>query len=192
MNDSDNEIKITIVAYTETGKSKFFEYLENNNIEDLNISDYQSTNGAKYCGKCIIYNNNYYNLNIWDTSGEEKYKSLIKYFYRDADVILLFFSYNDNKSFQEAKNLLESIKEFSTKSDVIIALIGNKYLEKNYSKENNNILNEEEVLEFVTDNNLIYGHLSILEKYSNGFNELANKIIKEYVNKTKKIGKNYK
>ncbi len=192
MNDSDNEIKITIVGYTKTGKSKFFEYLENNNIEDLNISDYQPTNGAKYCGKCIIYNNNYYNLNIWDTSGEEKYKSLIKYFYRDADVILLFFSYNDNKSFQEAKNLLESIKEFSTKSDVIIALIGNKYLEKNYSKENNNILNEEEVLEFVTDNNLIYGHLSILEKYSNGIIELANKIIKEYVNKTKKIGKNYK
>ena len=53
MNDSDNEIKITIVGYTKTGKSKFFEYLENNNIEDLNISDYQPTNGAKYCGKCI-------------------------------------------------------------------------------------------------------------------------------------------
>ena len=46
MNDSDNEIKITIVGYTKTGKSKFFEYLENNNIEDLNISDYQPTSGA--------------------------------------------------------------------------------------------------------------------------------------------------
>ena len=42
------------------------------------------------------------------------------------------------------------------------------------------------------DNNLIYGHLSILEKYSNGINELFHKAIREYSKKIIALEYNYK
>ena len=148
MADSQNDIKIVLLGYKETGKTKFFNYLEKKSIEDINFFVYQSTNGASYHSQTIIYNNNYYQLNLWDTSGEEKYESLTKFFYRDADIILLFFSYNNKESFEKAKYLLKLVKDFNIKSNVIIALIGNKYQEKNCSDEHNIKVSEEEVLEF--------------------------------------------
>ena len=47
------------------------------------------------------------------------------------------------------------------------------------------IVNEEEVLDFVGIYNIPYAHISIKEKYSNGVNELLNKAFKEYVKKQK-------
>ena len=63
----------------------------------------------------------------------------------------------------------------------MFALIANKYDLCTNSKEDYNIFSEEEVLEFVEENNLIYSHLSILEKYSNGVNELLKKAIDKYI-----------
>ena len=111
-------------------------------------------------------------MDLFDTSGHEKYESLISIIFRDSDIIFIFFNHNNNKSFQRAKYFFDLAKNRNASSTVFV-LIANKYQEKNYSKKNDDILNEEEVLEFVRDNNLIYGHLSILEKYSNGINILS-------------------
>ena len=167
------------------GKSTFINYLTKKHIEDINFFEYRATPGAAYHSQKLIYDNNYCKLNLWDTSGEEKYERLAKVFYPTADIILLFFNYNNKKSFEKTKQLLNSIKDLNIKSNVIIALIGNKYQETNCSQENNLMLSEEEVLEFVQEKNLIYGHLSILEKYSNGINELVHKIVREYAKKNK-------
>ena len=185
MADSENEIKITLLGYKKTGKTTFIKYLEKKSIEGINFFEYQPTSGASYHSQKLIYNNNYYQLSLWDTSGEEKYESLNKFFYRDAQIILLFFSYNNKESFKKAKYLLNSIKDFNIKSNVIIALIGNKYQEKNCSDDHIKV-SEEEVLEFAQKENLIYGHLSLLENYSNGIIELFYKIMRKYTKKNKK------
>ena len=56
--------------------------------------------------KVIFYDN--YNQNIkfdiWDTSGQEKYRSLNKLFYRDAKIAILVYDITSNQSFQELKN----------------------------------------------------------------------------------------
>ena len=96
----------------------------------------------------------------------------------------MFFNYNNKKSFQRAKHFLTKIKTVNKEPDLVIILIGNKYDEKNYS-DNNNYLHEEKVLEFAQENNLLFTHLSILEKYSNGINEIFDKIINEYIIKMK-------
>ena len=82
--------------------------------------------------------------------------------------LFIFFNYNNKKSFTKAKYLLNSVKENTDMSDVIYVLIGNKYHEEINPDDDNEMVNEEEVLEFIEQNNLIFGHLSISEKYSNG------------------------
>ena len=136
-------------------------------------------------GHILIYNNQNYFFNIWDTAGQEKYVNLTKIFYRDADIIFVFFNSHDRKSFERAKRDLESVKMVCDNKNVVYILVENKYDLDINSIENENILYDEEISEYIEENNIIFSHLSLLENYSNGFNELFIKAIKEY-NKKKK------
>ena len=186
MADSEILTKIVLLGYEKTGKTKFCEYLDGKNNE-INFSGYISTSEASYFSKSIIYNNHLYNFDIWDTSGQEKFESLTKFFFKDASIVFIFFNYNNKKSFTKAKYLSNSVKENTDISDVIYVLIGNKYHEEIDPDDDNEMVNEEEVLEFIDHNNLIFGHLSVSEKYSSGVNELFKKVIREY---SKKMHKN--
>ena len=186
MENEQNKIKIVLIGGENSGKTKFYEYLRNNN-QDIDFSNYQTTSGASYMSKNIIYKKFCYLLDVWDTSGQEKYDALTKFFYIDADIIFIFFIYNSKNSFQRAKTMFQSVKYDNHNHDVVIALIGNKYDEdKKCLRENDHLLHEEEIFEFVDKNNLIFGHLSIKEKYSNGIIEIFMKAMNEYIKKKKK------
>ena len=60
-------------------------------------------------------------------------------------------------------------------------MVGNKFHLDINSIERDNIILEEEILEYVDENNLIFAHLSILEIYSNGVNEILKKSLEEYI-----------
>ena len=135
--------------------------------------------------KFIVYKKFYFQIDIWETSGQDKYDAITKFFCKDADIVFIFFIYNSKDSFVRANALFQLVK-YNTKPDAIFALIGNKYDEdKNCIKEEKNLLNEEEILEFFEKNNLIFGHLSIKEKYSKGINEIFMKVMNEYMKKKK-------
>lgn len=51
-------------------------------------------------------------LNIWDTAGQELYRSINTIFYRDAKVILIVYDITDKKSFDEIQSYwYEKVKE---------------------------------------------------------------------------------
>ena len=65
-------------------------------------------------------------MNIWDTAGQEKFRSLNKLYYKNAKVVILVYDIADIKSFNEVKNYwYNQIKE-NTNKDVIIAVAANK------------------------------------------------------------------
>ena len=177
-------IKLVFLGGINTGKTMFCNFLVKG-YEHLNFGEYISTAGASYLGKNLIYNNQNYSFDIWDTAGQEKYVNLTKIFYRDADIIFVFFNSHDRKSFERAKNDIESIKIFCENKNVVYILVENKYDLDINSIETENIIYDEEISEYIEENNIIFSHLSLLENYSNGFNELFIKAIKEY-NKKKK------
>ena len=177
-------IKLVFLRGINTGKTMFCNFLVKG-YEHLNFGEYISTAGASYLGKNFIYNNQNYKFDIWDTAGQEKYVNLTKIFYRDADIIFVFFNSHDRKSFERAKSDIESVKIFCENKNVVYILVENKYDLDINSIENENILYDEEISEYIEENNIIFSHLSLLENYSNGFNELFIKAIKEY-NKKKK------
>ncbi len=43
-------------------------------------------------------------MQIWDTTGQEKFRSLTPIYYRDADAFIIVFSLNDMKSFEAIKD----------------------------------------------------------------------------------------
>jgi small GTP-binding protein len=86
-------------------------------------------------------------LQIWDTCGQETYKSIISKFYKQAKLCLLVFSIDDRKSFNDLDSWYNELKE-NGDEDVKIALVGNKT-----DLENREVTKEEE-LDYKTIRNL--------------------------------------
>ena len=91
-NDNDNEIikilKIVLLGSTKTGKTTFLMKLNDKKVDkDL---EYIPTLGATYVAYNIEIEQENYKLEIWDTSGQEKFYRINKFILRDSDIIFFF------------------------------------------------------------------------------------------------------
>ena len=98
---------------------------------------------------------------------------------KNAHIFLIFFNYNDRNTFEYAKTLFDNREN----EKQVFVLIGAKYDLKIEKDKMDNIVNEEEVLEYAKEKNALYAHLSLLQKYSNGVIELVKKSFDEYINR---------
>ena len=73
---------------------------------------------AKIEGKLI-------RLQIWDTCGQEGYRSLVQQFFRGTALAILVYAINDIKSFQSIGNWVKQLKA-SANPDIKVFLVGNK------------------------------------------------------------------
>ena len=64
-------------------------------------------------------------LQIWDTAGQESFRSVTRSYYRGAICCILVYDITSIKSFYEAKKWLEDVREHSYQK-ILILLVGNK------------------------------------------------------------------
>lgn len=87
-----------------------------------------TTNGASYASKIVKYEKlgKSLSLDIWDTAGQEKYKALTKFFYKDAAVAILVYDITRRESFDNVKNYwYNQLKENGDKN-IVLGIAGNK------------------------------------------------------------------
>ena len=87
------------------------------------------TNGASYIVITMnIEGNKFVEFNLWDTEGQEKYRTFSKFFYKDANACLLVYDITKRYSFQKIENYwLREIRENAPKNTskkYIIIIIG--------------------------------------------------------------------
>ena len=87
-----------------------------------------TTNGASYCSKNVNYEKLGKNLllDIWDTAGQEKYKALTKFFYKDAAVCILVYDITRKETFENLKNFWYTQLKENSGSNVVLGVAGNK------------------------------------------------------------------
>ena len=87
-----------------------------------------TTNGASYCSKNVNYEKLGKNLllDIWDTAGQEKYKALTKFFYKDAAVCILVYDITRKETFDNLKNFWYTQLKENSGSNVVLGVAGNK------------------------------------------------------------------
>lgn len=83
------------------------------------------TIGAGCVEKCLIYNGAEYLLEIWDTAGQEDYRSLVPMYYHGARIIIIVADLTDSKTTTKVKSWVDEIKE-RVGDSVVLALCGNK------------------------------------------------------------------
>lgn len=84
------------------GKTSVISRYINNTFQSNNMS----TTGATFAAKTMYFENHDKNIKfeIWDTAGQEKYRSLTKIFYKDASVAILVYDICRKQSFEDIKN----------------------------------------------------------------------------------------
>ena len=95
-------IKCVLLGETAVGKSS----LINRFISNTFKNDFTSTM-VGYCSTKQVYyekTDQKINYEIWDTAGQEKYRSLTKIFYQDSKVTLLVYDITRKDSFEAIKN----------------------------------------------------------------------------------------
>ena len=122
--DSDNipECKITLVGDSGVGKSSIIGRF----VTGIFIKDMSSTAGLNYSQKIYEKNGKKINLNLWDTAGQEKFRSLGRNFYKDSYIVIIVYDITNKNSFINAKDIwYPEIKNYGEKFK-ILSLVGNK------------------------------------------------------------------
>ena len=123
MTDKLISIKVALLGDSGVGKTCII----NRYIKNEYNAHQTSTIGANYQQKTIIKNNIQYQLDIWDTAGQEKYRSLGKLFYKDAYIVIFVYDICIPKSFEDIKKIwYEDLKKLGEKYTVL-AVVGNKH-----------------------------------------------------------------
>ena len=67
-----------------------------------------------------------FRLNLWDTAGSEKYRSINHTYYKDADCAIIVYDITSKKSFQSGKGWIEDCKSNVGNKTPLFVLVGNK------------------------------------------------------------------
>ena len=116
--------KIIIIGNSGVGKTSILERF----ILDKFDESLLSTIGINFSEKVILLENSKkIKLKLYDTAGQEKFNSISKSYFRNADGVLFVYAVNDLNSFQNIKNWIELFMEnHNGKKNIPLYLIENK------------------------------------------------------------------
>ena len=116
------DIKIITLGNSAVGKSSFILKYTDNSFSQ----EYLSTLGVDYKHKKIkLKNGKDVRVRIFDTAGQERFKSVSFSFIKKADGVILIYDISDLDSFKAVDNWIKSIRE-TGKEKLPIVLVGNK------------------------------------------------------------------
>ncbi len=142
----DNLYKILVLGDAAVGKTNFLIRFTENTFAD----NYINTIGFDYRSEIITIDEKKVKLQIWDTAGQDRYRSMTKNLYHKAQGVVLMFDVTCESSFNSIKSWLKSIKDMSG-DKMTIVLVGNKI-----DDEKNRKISEEEAKELANENGLEY------------------------------------
>lgn len=122
---SEIEVKVVLLGETHTGKTSLISKL----INDAFSYNEPSTLVASSVEKVYEYkeyNNVEVHMEIWDTAGQEKFRSINKIFYKDATIAIFVYDITDEKSFEEIKTYWEQQVKMHGEPNVLYGIAGNK------------------------------------------------------------------
>ena len=168
--------KYIIVGDPSVGKSNLLMKFAHNKFTD----EYQATIGVEFGAKNIEFDNQIYRIQIWDTAGQENFRSITRAYYKNSVCAMVVYDITSISSFQHVQNWIEDIRNQSPKT-VLIILVGNKI-----DLEDKRAVSYDEGNDFAIKNGIIFAETSA--KTGDGIEEIFLKSAKDIV---KKMNDNY-
>ena len=167
--DDDEEIKVILVGEMGTGKTSLI-----NTAIGLSFQDkLPSTTTNSIVNKVMEIKGKKYSINLWDTIGQEKYRSLTKIFMKGAKVVIFVYDITSRHTFTELDFWFKSTQEIINEK-IVMGIIGNKsdlFLKEEVSEEEGRKLAKDKGFEFALTS----------AKNSSIFCEFLEKLVRKYI-----------
>ena len=168
-NPESPKYKLIFLGDQSVGKSCIL----NRFLNDTFIEDYQATIGLDFQSKNIQIENQDIHLLLYDTAGQEKFRSLIPMYTRDANIILLVYDITNKESFNHLSDWLKDLTNINL-DEVILAIVANK-IDLSGKRE----VTLEEGKKFAEEHNFVFQEISA--KTGIGFSDLFYKNLFEKI-----------
>ena len=168
-------VKIILLGDSAVGKTCIIHRYLNNEF----ISEATSTLGSISNKKEVIKNERKYIMNIWDTTGQEKYRSITNLFINGSNIVILVYSIDSKSSFESLDFWYNSVKEKLERQNFILSIVGNKG-----DLTENEQVSEEEGKKFAKERNAKFYLVSAKED-PNGINNLFDSLMDELIENSK-------
>ena len=167
--------KIIVIGNSGVGKSS----LLGRAYKNIFNAEYKTTIGFEFITFTEKIGEKNIKLHIWDTCGQETYKSLISNFYRNSSLAMLIYSIDCKESFNDIIKWIKEIK-LQSNPDIKLFLIGNKA-----DLVNKREVSFEEGEKFKEENEIIFFQETSAKTGINAkeiFHEAAKILYDEYLN----------
>jgi len=113
--------KYIIVGETGVGKTCLLVQFTENQFK----ARHDVTVGVEFGSKIVNLDNNQVKLQIWDTAGQEKFRSITRSYYRGAAGALIVYDITRRETFENLQSWLDECLKYSN-PNIVIMVIGNK------------------------------------------------------------------
>ena len=158
-------VKFIIVGDSSVGKSNILLRFSRNVFDP----GHQATLGIEFANKHLLYNNNDYLVQVWDTAGQENFRSVTRAYYKASAVAMVVYDISNEESFQHIQNWIKDCRDLAPRT-VQLILIGNKS-----DLEDQRAISKEKGEELARENNMLFFETSALN--GNGVEEAFKKSI---------------
>lgn len=118
--DYEYIFKYIIVGDSGVGKSSILIQFIDKRFSQL----YNMTIGVEFGTRVIDVDDRKFKIQIWDTAGQESFKSITRAYYRESAAVLLVYDVTNSKSFKSIGTWYEDVR--SGTNDPQMILVGNK------------------------------------------------------------------
>ena len=120
-NKEDYKVKLIIVGDSGVGKTNLITRFASDKFE----KNSKATIGVEFIYKTLKINKDIFKIEMWDTAGEERYKSITTAYYKGAKGAIIVYDITSEQSFNNIETWIHEVKGKSS-NNLQILIIGNK------------------------------------------------------------------
>ena len=141
----DYTIKILIIGDSNVGKTNFIHRFCDNEFNQI----YMATTSVDLKSSLLEINDKKIRIQLWDTAGQEKFRSITKNLFLKVQGVLAVYDITDEKSFKNLRSWVSLIKEEYGNMPIII--VGNKN-----DLENQRLISKNEAISYAEEQKIDY------------------------------------
>ena len=167
-------LKYVVIGDSGVGKSNILlRYIYNSFSEE-----FKTTVGVEFGAKNIEIDKKIYRIQIWDTAGQENFRSIARAYYKNSVCACVVYDISSHSSFENIQSWIDDCTK-QTAQSVLLVLIGNK----------NDLNNQREVTyeegeTFAKNHKMMF--LEVSAKTGNNVNEIFEESVKKIANNISK------
>ena len=176
---NDYSIKIILLGNETVGKTALIKAYNDKEFSDESIA----TVGADSFSKTLTINEKEYTIQLWDTAGQEKFRSVSKIYFKGSDIVIFVYDITKETSFHDLEEFWIGYVKDYLKDDIVFGIAANKMdLFDKMEVEN------EKGKKLAEDNGALFCGTSAKDD-PKGFQTFVNQLVNKHISKINNIPK---